>query len=256
MFHPMILSPVRRLLLALVFTIAGAAKAAEPAIIALARAHYGPDAVLDAVQSVHYVGTLVGPDPADATKQLTQTIEIYLQKPAQQRIEVRSATVIEVSALDGYDAWRRTIDAKNPTVWQQTLMAAEQVRQLRADVWQNLYYFRGIEKVGGSVEDLGTERIDGKTCRKIAFHHGDTVVNFRSFDEATGKLVYTGSPQYNTREQGEIIAGGIRFPKTLTITQTAPDGRLVVRTLTFDKITVNEKFRAGLFSVPLANANN
>lgn len=223
----------------------------EPPIIAKARAQLAPDAVLDAVQSIHYVGTLVSADPADDSKQVRQSIEIFLQKPARQRIVFSSADAIRIDALDGYDAWTRITDAKNPSKWQQSQMSADQIKQLRADVWQNLAYFRGIERIGGTIEDQGTVTIDGILSRKIAFIHNPTVVNYRYFNDATGELVYTGTPQYNTRERGELIVGGIRFAKSLLITRTGADGKPNASTLTFEKITVNETFPASLFTMPL-----
>lgn len=234
----------------IVFVATAGVNAAEPAIIAKARARMAPESVLDAVKSIHYVGTMTSADPADPAKELRQPIEIFLQKPAQQRIVVTSDDVIEVSALDGYDAWRRITDAKDPTKWQQSLLGADQIKQLRADVWQNLWFFRGIERVGGTVEDQGPATIDGISCRKIAFIHHPTLTYFRYFNEATGELVYTGDETNNIREEGEIMAGGIRFPKTLRITQKR-DGRADVRTITFDQITVNEVFPDSLFAVPL-----
>ncbi len=241
-------------ILAIVCSIAigckASASAAEPAMIAKARARLAPDAVLDAVRSIHYSGILVGADPAEPSKQLQQTIEIFLRKPAQQRIVLTSSTSIEVSALDDYEAWRRTIDAHNPARWQQVQLSAEQVKQLRADVWQNLAFFRGIESMRGRVEDEGPAVIEGIPCEKIAFYHSESLVYLRYFNETTGQLVYTGTPENNVREEGEIIADGIRFPKTLVISQTV-EGRSVVRWLTFEKITVNEDLPDTLFSVPL-----
>jgi hypothetical protein len=155
-----------------------------------------------------------------------------------------------VSALDDYEAWRRTIDAHNPARWQQAQLSVEQVKQLRADVWQNLAFFRGIELVRGRVEDQGPEVIDGIPCEKIAFYHSDSLVYFRYFNQATGQLVYTGTPENNVREEGEMIAGGIRFPKVLVMSQTI-DRVTAVRRLTFEKITVNEDLPDRLFSVPL-----
>lgn len=233
--------------LLLVATIAGAA---EPAIIAKARARLAPDAVLDAVRTVHYAGTLVGPDPAQPGKELRQHIEIFLQKPAQQRIELTSDRLIEVSALDDYEAWRRTTDAKDPSKWEQNQLSPDQVKQQRADVWQNLFFFRGLERIGGRIEDQGPATIDGIACEKIAFFHSDSLVFFRYFDQKTGDLVYTGTAENNIREQGEIVAGGIRFPQTIVIAQTT-GGRTITRSITFEKITVNETFPARLFAVPL-----
>jgi hypothetical protein len=235
---------------ALAFSCAQLIAAAEPAIIAKARARLAPDAVLDAVTSIHYQGSLVVENPADSAQPERQQIDIILQKPAQQRIVVTAENFTEVSALDEYEAWRRVTDAKDPTKWQQSQLSAEQVKQLRADVWQNLSFFRGIERIGGSVEDQGPATIDGIACRKIAFIHSPTLVYYRYFDEATGNLVYTGDDNNNIRERGELIAGGIRFPKTIVMRQKAGD-QTIVRTVTFEKITINETFPASTFAVPL-----
>lgn len=224
---------------------------AEPAIIGKARAMLAPDQVLDAVRSVHYVGSLTVTSTAEPGQSLQQEIEIVLEKPARQRIVVKSPDTIEVSALDGYDAWRRTIDAKDQTKWQQSQMSADQIKQLRADVWENLAFFRGLEQQGGRVEDEGVVTIDGVECRKIAFYHGSAPAPyFRFFNASTGKLVMTGTPENNIREEGELIAGGIRFPKTIVIAQKS-GGETLTRRVTFEKITVNETFPDSLFAVPL-----
>lgn len=246
------ISPLFRVLAALVMAVVSvSAVAAEPPIIAKARARIAPDAVLDGIKSIHYVGTLTNLEPKEATEAPPQTIEIFLQKPAQQRIVVSSPAVIEISGLDAYEAWRRTIDAKDPTRWQQQQLNVEQIKQLRADVWQNLYFFRGIEALGGRVEDQGSVTIQGVACRKIAFHHSPTLIYYRYFNEATGELVFTGDERNNVREEGEMIADGIRFPKSVIITQVDAEGRSFVRRITFDKITVNESFDRDIFAVPL-----
>lgn len=226
------------------------AAAEEPAVIAKARARLAPDDVLDGIRSIHYVGTLTGMDPTDPQKSLTASIEIFLQKPAQQRIVVTSATEIDISALDDYDAWHRTVERNHPERWHQSQMGVEQIKQLRADVWQNLYFYRGIEKIGGRVEDMGPATIEGVACEKVGFHHSDTLVYLRYFNRETGELVYTGTADNNIREQGEMRVGGIRFPKTLLISQTT-NGVESKRTIEFEKITVNEPLPESLFAVPL-----
>lgn len=230
-----------------------ALSAAEPEVIAKARARVAPDDVLDAIRSIHYVGTLTGMDPTDPKKTLTAAVEIFLQKPAQQRIVVTSATETDISALDDYDAWHRIVERDHPERWHQSQMGAEQIKQLRADVWQNLYFFRGIEKIGGRVEDMGPSTIEGVACEKVGFYHSDTLVYLRYFNRETGELVYTGTAENNIREQGEMMIDGIRFPKTLLISQTT-DGVESKRTITFEKITVNEPLPASLFAVPLPTA--
>ncbi len=245
--------PLPRLIAAilLAFVSVGAVAAEEPAIIAKARARLAPDAVLDAVKTIHYVGTLVGADPADRTKEFTRTIEIRLEKPARQRIVVTSPQLVEISALDEYEAWRRTIDAADPTNWQQQQLSVDQIKQLRADVWQNLYFFRGIERVGGRIEDQGPTTIDGIACQKIAFFHTETLVYYRYFNQTTGELVLTGDDNNNVREEGQILAGGIPFPKSILISQRTAEGLVDTRRITFEKIAINEEFPDSLFAVPL-----
>lgn len=231
--------------------LATVASAAEPAIIAKARAYLGTEAALDAVKSVHYVGTLITADPADATKQTRAAMEIVFQKPGQQRIVATSDKVIETTALDGYDGWQRIQDAANPTKWRQTLLGSEQIKRLRANTWENLAYFRGIERVGGRLEDQGAKTVEGVACQKIAFIHGPGIVFYRYFDVATGRLVFTETEAGGTiREQGEMIVNGVRFPRSIVTSTKNAQGQTQTVTINFEKITVNTVFPENQFRVP------
>ncbi len=236
--------------LAFAFVAAAGAFAAEPAIIAKARARLGSDAVLEGVKTIHYVGTLSVADSSDPKKVVTQSIEIYLQKPDRQRIVVSGSDVSDVSVLDGYDAWRRVTNLKTKQ-WTQNVLAAADIKQQRADVWENLSYYRGIEKVKGWIVDQGSAKIDGVDCEKLAFYHSDALVYFRYFDRATGRLVMTGTEANSIKEVGEVTVAGIRFPHTMVIANKYK-GQVQTQTITFEKITVNETFPDSLFAMPLA----
>lgn len=226
------------------------AYAAEPAIIAKARAYVGPEAALDGLKSVHFVGTLITADPKEPTKEIRAGMEIIFQRPDQQRIKSTSDTTIEVTALDGYDGWQRIEDAKNPAKWQQTLLGTDQIKRLRANTWENLAFYRGIDRRGGRLEDLGPQTIDGVACQKIAFIHAPNIVFNRFFELTTGRLVYTETESGgNIRETGEIRAGGLRFPKSIVTSMKGSGGTQTV-TINFDKITVNESFPSTMFAVP------
>lgn len=225
--------------------------AAEPAIIAKARAFLGTEAALNAVQSVHFVGTLVTADPADPTKPARAAVEIFFQAPEKQRIQATSDKNIEVTALDGYDAWQRIQDLVKPTNWQVKLLGADQIKRLRAGTWESLGFFRGIERHGGRVENQGSATVDGLACQKLAFIYAPNIIFFRSFDQATGRLVYTETESGGTqREQGEIIVSGVRFPKTIVTENKNSAGQTQTITLNFEKITINEAMPASLFAVP------
>lgn len=231
---------------------AAAAFAAEPAIIAKARAFIGSEAALNNVKSVHYTGTLLAPDPADPAKQVQTKIEIIFQKPEQQRITATSDKAIETTALDGYEGWMRLQDPNDPKKWRQTLLGTEQIKRLRANTWENLSFFRGIERNGGTIEDQGTKTIDGVTCQKIAFIHGPNIVFYRYFDVATGRLVFTETEGGGTiRESGEMVVDGIRFPKSIVTSTKNAKGEPQSVTITFDTIRVNETFPDSHFRVPM-----
>lgn len=224
---------------------------AEPPIIAKARAFVGTESALAALKSVHYTGSVVTGDPADPAKQERAAMEIIFQKPEQQRISATSDKRIEVTALDGYEGWSRIQDAKDPSKWRTTLLGPEHIKRLRANVWQNLWYYRDIEKFGGRIEDEGTKTIDGITCQKIAFIHAPNIIFFRYFDVATGRLVFTETETGSTiREQGELIVQGIRFPRALITTTKNAKGETQTVTINFDKIDVNTNVPASLFAVP------
>lgn len=231
---------------------AALASAAEPPIIARARAYLGTEAALQAVTSVHYEGTLVTASPADPNRPTSARLDIVYRRPEQQRITAVGEKTTETTALDDFEGWQRVQDRAHPAQWRQTLLPPGQVRRLRANTWENLGFFRGIEREGGSVEDLGPARIDDVACEKIAFRHSPTIIFFRYFALGDGRLVYTETESGGSiREQGEILAGGIRFPRVLT-TQVKVEGQPARQvTITFDKITVNEAIPADFFAVPL-----
>lgn len=249
---PMIHSSRLRLAaVALAILSAGVLAAQEPAIIARARAYLGTEAALNGVKSVHYVGTLVTGDPADPAKQTRAAMEIVFQKPEQQRIKATSDKLIETTALDGYEGWQRVQDPADPTKWRQVLLGTDQIKRLRANTWENLSYFRGIERVGGRMEDLGVKTVDGVACQKIAFIHGPNIIFYRYFDVATGRLVFTETEAGGTiREQGEMMVDGIRFPRSIVTASKNEKGQLVTVTINFEKVTLNQAFPAKEFAVP------
>ena len=234
-----------------VLVLASLARAAELPIIAKARAFAGTESALNAIETVHYSGTLVTADPADATKQTVAQIEIVMQKPDRQRVTIKSDKTIESTALDGYEGWTRVAAADDPTKWQQTLLGADGVKRLRANTWENLAFFRGLEREGGSVEDKGTTTVDGVRCQKVAFVHSPTIVFTRYFDVTTGKVVLTETEAGGTiREKGEVVVNGVRFPHAVVTTTQNQAGQDQSVTITFDKITLNEALPVGYFAVP------
>ena len=229
-------------------------------VIAQARAYLGTESALNAVHTIHFTGTMETmakvPSPADKTKQIDQLVrlptEIIFQKDYQQRITVTAPAVIQTDALDGYDAWQKRINPANPAQWQVTLHDAGQVKRLRANTWENLYFFAGIDKTGGSVQLVGDVTVDGVACSKVTFTHSESIIFQRYFDKATGRLVKTETENGGEiREEGEMIANGVRFPRK--VINKGANGQAT--TITFDKVVLNESIAASEFAVPTLQGN-
>lgn len=235
-------------LVAFAFIACTLAVGAELPIIAKARAYLGSEAALKAVKSVHYLGVLKSADPADKSQ---VSIEIIFQAPYRQRIVAKSNKGTEITALDNYDAWQRVQSPSDPTRWNLTLLSPDQIKRLRANTWQNLAFFRGIEREGGKLVDHGDVTIDGVVCRKIEFSHTDKIIFYRYFEAATGRLVLTETEAGGTiREQGEQTIEGVRFPKMIANTTKLAQGGAQTINIAFSKITVNEPFDDQLFAIP------
>ncbi len=236
-------------------TWAAIATAAEPAIIARARAAVGSEAALNGLRAVHLTATVVSVDSNEPTKPVQVGLDVVFQQPDQQWVTVKSAEAIEVTALDGYQGWKRVESVKDSKQWRQTALGLEAIRRMRAATWSNLAFWRGLEQQGGRVEDQGTTMVDGVSCQKIAFIHHPKIVYTRYFDAATGRLVLTETESGEaTREQGELIVDGIRFPQKIVTTSKGARGQRMTVTMTFEKITTNEPLPAAQFRAPVMKA--
>lgn len=239
------------LAVALPVSLVATAMGAEPPIVAKARAYLGPEAALNGVKSVHYVGSMLAPNAADPAKPIPVAIDIIIQAPYRQRLMRSTPSVVDTTALDGYDCWNRMQEQKNPTKWRLQLLGPDQIRRQRATVWENLAFYRGLEQVGGKVLDQGAVTVEGVACRKLAFVHAENIIFYRYFDETSGRLVLTETESGSSiRELGEIMVNGLRFPRVIVNTLKGADGKEQTITITFDQITVNESFPASIFAVP------
>jgi hypothetical protein len=235
----------------------------EPPIIAKARAYLGTEDALNAVKSIYLDGKFMAVDsPATpANSPHGAAVEIIFQKPYMHRLVVTGeaeggrpdAPGAKIIVLDGYDAWQREANPNDPSTPAVTLLAHGQIEALRADVWENLGYYRGLESEGGSVEDLGPATTDdGVACEKVAFTHTPTIIYYRYFDLTTGRLVFTETKEgLKIREEGEIDAAGVKFPQKIITTQKLPTGGQRVVTLSIEHVTVNNVYSESMFSVPM-----
>jgi hypothetical protein len=222
---------------------------AEPAVVALARAYLGPQSTLDGIKSLHFVGSLERLDPDHADKGPMRTsLDMIFAKPMKQRLVVRDDKTSLTTVLDGYDAWDLLQDIADPKRFRLTWLQPSVIKSLRANTWENLYYYQA--PAGGSIEDKGPATIDGIECERVDFNHGSGTTFERYFDRDTGRLVLTVRGAEMFRESGEIRVDGVRFPKKIvSVTKTA-SGKDLISTATFDSIMLNEPLKADVFEAP------
>jgi hypothetical protein len=226
------------------------ATAADLSILEKARAYVGPESALVAVESLRFVGQLEVVDPDQSDGGAAQ-IEIVFQKPDRQRITATSLNRTETTALDGYDAWQRVTGGEDPGRWEVTLLGPDQIKRLRANTFENLTFYRGLEQRGGHIEDRGALTVDGVACHKIAFVHGPGIVFTRSFELATGRVVLTETESgTQIREEGEIRAGELRFPQRITTVNSLSDGKKRIIRVEFSTVEVNPVIDAASFAIP------
>ena len=227
--------------------------AQSSAMIAKARAYLGGDAALEAVKSVHYQGKLESTSVSATGETRTDKadIEIIFAKPFYQRIVITTPDKIEITALDSYEAWQRIQNPADPSQWRMSLLDPAQIRRLRANTWENLAFFAGLEKQGGSVSDEGLMDKEGRKLHRLTFDHGYGIQFHRYFDPASGELVVSETDNGAViREDGENRIAGVRFPGEVTTSSRRADGGSSTVRVVFDKVTVNETFSASLFRVP------
>ena len=226
------------------------------AVIARARSFLGTEEAISRLQSVHYIGVmeLVDAGAAKEAKPVRSGLEVIFQKPYRQLMVITSDTIIETTGLDDFDAWVRQQQKNDPTRWRMRILAADDIRRLRAVTWENLAFFQGIEAIGGKVVDRGDTVVDGKACRKLTFTHEDGSFFDRYFDNHTGQLLLTESENGTViREEGEVLSNGLKFPRRI-VTINKEKGKVVsTMTIDFDKVATNETFDARMFAVPAAH---
>ncbi len=246
-------SPLRSLLYisAVFFLCVVGVRADSPlAILNQARAYLGSEAALTAVTSLRMVGKLEVGDTASPPAQL----EILFQQPFRQRITATTGNRVEVTALDGYDAWQQVTDPAEATRWQVTLLGPDQIKRLRANTFENLAFYRGLENQGGKIEDRGLATVDKVACRQIAFIHAPDIVFIRSFELSSGRLVLTQTDSgTQIREEGEIKVAGLHFPQRIITTAQLADGSTRTIRVTFSTIEVNPAVDAASFAIPTLN---
>ncbi|HEY3755134.1 MAG TPA: hypothetical protein VGL42_03190 [Opitutaceae bacterium] len=235
------------------------AAAETPSIIIKSRQYEGGEEALSKVNSVHLAGTITTEIVGDAGSKRVGQIDIVFQRPMQECITTIEPDAIVRKGLDDYNGWQleqdrgphdpAKFDSKLPQSL--TILGPADVRLLRADTWENLYYYRDITEFGGSVQDLGPVDMDGVHCERVRLVHSATIGYDRYIELSTGRVVCTvTSAGAQMRESGSQFVDGVRFAQSVTINEQS-GGKSQKTVLEFKTVTLNETFPESLFETPL-----
>lgn len=210
-------------------------------IIAQARSFVGSEEALDAIQALRFVGVL---DPADPDAP-EMGIDLLIEKPAKQRLVVTGAdgtTTSIVGSSQGY------ILQNNFETGQESfqVMPFQQIRSLRANTVENLYFFDPPQRFQVRTKYMGDEEIDGRLSHVLKFSHRGGLAYVRYFDVETGELIATEADTgFMNMEVGQQEVDGLKFSESV---EAYLDGELV-HTIRFSEIEVNPEIPEGAFSV-------
>ena len=210
------------------------------AILAKARKRLGNEAKLNEVQSLRFRGTIT------TVKGDSNAIEIVFKKPYKQRQVFIGDRVVREIGLNDYEAWTKVYDKRTPSRYKLIPHSTDGLKRIRASTFENLYFFFPYSNRWRKVEYLDQDVYGDLKVHRIKVSYGK-IYYLRHIEDRTGRIVLT---EVETGERivegGEMIADGIRFPRTLT---TFRNGNEVHR-IAFDEIQVNPVVDDSLFTLP------
>ncbi len=214
------------------------------AFLQKARAHLGPEAMLENVESIYYRGSVYTPQG-----QKVADLELYFDKPNRQLLRENRDGVISQMAVNGFEGYQMSVDQKSGGHELLQVMSPAQVNRLMSNAAENLYFFQGPEHIrGAEIVDDGVTEYNGKSARKIQFVYPNSLVYIRYFDVESGRLLATVDNHGATMmEKDTLEAGGIKFPKiVVTYNEIGEE----IHRVEFEEIEVNGKLESGLFDFP------
>lgn len=221
---------------------AGQEKLSSDQIIANARKYLGSEEKLESISTIQYQGVFESPLGGGSGY-----ISIYLRKPLMQRMEVVNGSITETTAINDFEGWKRRVDNNVPNDWAFVILNLAELKRMRANTWENLNFFTGIEHLKGRVINKGPTRKDSRNAYLLIFEYDEGIYYERYFDAETGELISTINQNgVEIKEVGEIMVDGIRFPEKV---MTLVDGE-IANIVTFVDIYLNEELDESLFDIP------
>ena len=230
------------------FAVAWSAESEEEIIqstIELARSYIGPDEKLDALESIHYKGSLL------YSSGDLGTIEMVYQKPMRHRMVAVIGERREVSVLDGSEGWTTFERVVDSVPLSMEIFDPIRILIMQSSVREAFSFFRKPDTRNGDITYEGKEIVNGRECVILTYHHGDGIAYQRFIDAESGQVHRTlDSKGVEYLEEGELIVDGLRFPKKMVSTFSTAIGSQSME-FAYSSIDLNKKLPESDFVMPL-----
>lgn len=214
--------------------------------IAHARAYQGSEELLDSVRTLIFRGTITR--TASAEGEEVSNLEIYLKKPDKQRFVIRVENITDVRMVDGSIGYRLTTleEEGQPPRSRDVALTPQEIFAIQATTWQNLFFYKGIEKELGRVRSLGMKEFQGEDAYALRFEHTGNVFFEHHFHAETGRLMGTTTGSQIFINEGEQIVAGVKFPERVRTTDQEGNE---INFIDFHTIEVNAVLADTLFTL-------
>ncbi len=213
--------------------------------IELARSYIGPDEKLDALESIHYKGSLL------YSSGDLGTIEMVYQKPMRHRMVAVIGERREVSVLDGSEGWTTFERVVDSVPLSMEIFDPIRILIMQSSVREAFSFFRKPDTRNGDITYEGKEIVNGRECVILTYHHGDGIAYQRFIDAESGQVHRTlDSKGVEYLEEGELIVDGLRFPKKMVSTFSTAIGSQSME-FAYSSIDLNKKLPESDFVMPL-----
>lgn len=212
--------------------------------VALGREYLGGDSKLNAIESVRFEGVLVHAGGQSGT------VESVTKKPGYYQFISSIGGIRETSTVAPTGAWRKLENFQEPGAYTMSFYDVDELRYLEATIADNLGFLKTPKTRSGRIEFVGKGKVRGKSAIILNYVYSDRIWFRRYFDPETGRVMFMQSSKGMVfTYEGDIEAGGIRFPKKVLVTYVSQYGESTME-ISYSKAEVNLDLDLERFRVP------
>lgn len=212
--------------------------------VALGRAYMGGDSKLNAIDSVRFEGVLVYAGGQSGT------VESIMKKPGYYQFISSIAGIRETSTLNPTSAWRKLENFQEPGAYTMSFYDVDELRYLEATIADSLGFLKAPKTRNGRIEFVGKGKVRGKSAVILNYVYNDRIWFRRYFDPETGRVMFMQSSKGMVYTyEGDIEAGGVRFPKKVLVSYISQYGESTME-ISYSKAEVNLDVDLERFRVP------